>query len=314
MTNKRIVIAGGKGFLGSLLTKKLLAHGYEVVILTRRPEPEQFKSDTANSSNIREIAWDGRNLGEWQEELEGAHAVVNLVGRTVNCIYTEENKRQMIESRVHSVETLGAAISKCKNPPKVFVQASSLAIYGDAKERICDEQAPAGNGFPEEICKRWERAFNSLTLPQTRKVLLRIGLVLGPKGGFLAPLTKIVRWFLGGTVGSGKQYISWIHAEDMNEIFLLAIEREKMQGLYNATGQTSVRNKEFMREMRKVLKRPWSPPVPSWAVKLGAHYIMRTEGSLALTGRRCIPKRLQAMGFSFRFNDLPTALADVFKK
>jgi hypothetical protein len=198
----------------------------------------------------------------------------------------------------------------CANPPAAVVQAGSLAIYGDAGERFCDEGAPAGEGFPVETCLLWEKAFDALPTPRTRRVLLRIGFALGRNGGALGTLAGLARWFLGGSAGSGTQYISWVHLHDLNRMFLWAIEREDIEGVFNATGPNPVTNADFMRELRSTLGRPWSPPAPAWAVRIGAR-LMGTEASLALTGRRCVPKRFLEQGFSFRHPRLKEALRDL---
>lgn len=305
MSDKRVVLAGGSGFLGHALAEELLKRDYEVVILTRTPKRRSV------GRRVQEVAWDGRTLGAWKGAIDGARAVVNLTGKSVNCRYTAANRREIVESRVDSVNVLGEAIAGCVKPPNAFVQAASLAIYGDAGERVCDESAPAGKGFSVETCLSWEAAFNSLQLPATRKVLLRIGFALGKGEGALGTLAKLTKFYLGGSVGSGRQYISWLHAQDLNEMFLWSIERDDMVGTYNATCENPVTNAEFMRELRHALNRPWSPPVPTLAVRVGAR-LMGTESELALTGRRCVPKRFSEMNFEFAYPRLTEALRNLF--
>jgi hypothetical protein len=299
-TTRKVVLAGGSGFLGRSLARVLEARGYEVVILTRSPAP----------GSTQEAAWDGRNPGGWCAHLEGAVAVVNLAGRSVDCRYTPENRREILSSRLDSVRVLGEAIRRCATPPSVWVQAASLAIYGNSGDALRDESSPPGEGFSVNVCRQWEQAFAEQRTPGTRKVLLRIGFALGRDGGALGPLARLARWGLGGTVGSGKQYVSWLHLDDLNALFLRAIEDPSMQGTYNATGPSPVTNAEFMRALRHALRRPWSPPVPAWAVRVGAR-VLGTEAELALTGRRGIPQRLTAEGFTFRYTDLSAALEDL---
>lgn len=298
----RVVLAGGSGFLGRALAEAFARAGYEPVVLTRKVK--------ATRSRVRQVAWDGRTLGAWARELEGAAAVVNLAGRSVDCRHTPEHRREIVESRLRSVEVLGRAIQSCAEPPKVLVQAASLAVYGDAGRRVCGEDAPAGRGFPVEVCLRWERAFDSLELPATRKVLLRIGFVLGRDGGALPRLARLARLYLGGTVGEGHQYISWLHVRDFCRLVLWCVGREEATGLYNATGPCPVTNAEFMCELRCALRRPWSPRTPAWLVRLGA-FLLRTEPALALEGRRCIPERLVEEHFKFLYTNLESALADL---
>lgn len=300
----RVIIAGGSGFLGQSLAKVLLGKGYEVVILSRGVHRE--------GSGIRQLNWDGKTLGDWSQASDGAKAVVNLTGRSVNCRHTPENRREIMESRVNSVRVLGEAIARSNRPPEVFVQASSLAIYGDPGDRWCDENAPHADGFSEEVCKRWEAEFEKVQAPQMRKVVMRIGIVLDRDQGALPVLARLARLFLGGRVGSGQQYVSWIHVADLTRMFLEAIERPELSGVFNVTGPNPVTNAEFMRELRRAFHRPWSPPVPAWATHIGA-FFMRTEPSLALTGRRCRPKRFLESGFQFEFPELGGALDDLYR-
>ncbi len=302
MKDERIILAGGSGFLGTLLGRELVARGYQIIVLTRSP--------SSGKGPIQEVCWDGRTLGPWAERLEGARAVVNFTGRSVDCRFTPENRREIIESRVNSVKVIGEAIRRCKQSPRVFVQAAGQAIYGDEGETVCDESTPPGEGFLVETCLAWEKAFND-SPTSSRRVLVRIGFVLSETGGALTKLATLVRWGLGGRVGSGSQFISWIHANDLTRIFLSAIERDDMEGIYNASAPNPVTNAEFMRLLRRALHRPWSPPAPVWAVHLGA-WLMRTEPRLALVGRPCVPKRLLEKGFNFSFSDLPGALEDIF--
>jgi uncharacterized protein (TIGR01777 family) len=236
---------------------------------------------------------------------------VNLAGRSVNCRYTEENRREIVQSRVDSVKAIAEAIRRAGTPPEVLVQAGSLAIYGDPGERDCDEASPPGTGFSAETCVAWEEAFAGDAIAATRRVLFRIGFVLGRDGGALEMLARLTRRFLGGRVGSGQQYISWLHVRDMIRIALWAIDSVDASGVFNATGPNPVTNETFMRALRHALRRPWSPPTPAWAVALGARF-MDTEPSLALEGRKCVPKRLSEQGFVFEFPELGPALGEIF--
>ncbi len=297
----RVVIPGGSGFLGSSLANYLVTKGYEVIILTRKPSKTE--------GPIQYIYWDGKNLGEWARAFENAKAIINLTGRSVNCFPTAKNKHEIIESRVNSVNAVTQTISQASSPPSVLIQASSLAIYGDTQE-ACTEKAPYGEGVSVSVCERWEGVLEQTNLPSTRKVVLRIGFVLGKGGGALEPLTNLTKCFLGGQIAGGQQYISWLHIEDLNRMILWAIESDKVQGAFNATNPNPVTNAQFMRTLRSVLGRPWSPPIPAWAVHIGAVF-MRTDASLALTGRKCIPERAQAMGFNFNYLDLQKTLEGI---
>jgi hypothetical protein len=299
---KRVVIAGGSGFLGRALAQALRERDCKVVVLTRSPR--------ARDDGIKEILWDGKNSGEWIQFLDGAEAVVNLAGRNIKCRYTPENLREISASRVDSVHAIADAVGRATHPPRVWVQAGAIGFYGDSKARLCDENSPAGSDTLAEICRSWEAAFNSVSTPQTRRVLLRIGFVLGCDGGALPVLAGLTKWFLGGTAGGGEQFISWVHVGDLSRMFLNAIGRDELTGTFNAVGPNAVTNREFMRELRRALRRPWSPPAPEWAVRLGSR-LMGTDLSLALTGCRLAPRRFFEAGFQFQFPELCGALKNL---
>jgi uncharacterized protein (TIGR01777 family) len=302
---RRVILAGGSGFIGRSLARELLARNYEVIVLTRTPRER--------TDGVIETEWSGAHVGEWIKFLDGAEAIVNLAGRNINCPHTPENLRELTGSRVNSVRGIEISLPHVKNPPRVWVQAGAIGFYGGQKEKICDENSPADNDSLAEICKQWESAFNSANAPNTRKVLLRIGFVLGRDGGALPVLGKLAKWFLGGAVGSGKQYISWIHIVDLTRMFVTVIENEKLSDVFNAVAPNPVTNAEFMRELRHALHRPWSPPAPEWAVRLGSR-LMKSEPSLALTGCRVTPRRFSEAKFQFQFPELRAALESLFKK
>lgn len=305
---KKVILPGGTGFLGTALARQLVARGYEVVILTRR----QGRLSDPVSQNVRYVTWDGRTLSAWSRELEGAEAVVNFTGRNVNCRYGPRNRRDILESRVDSVRVLNVAIRACADPPRTFIQAATLAILGDAGGEPKDDSAPPGVGFSPDVAKAWEQAFYETPTPATRKVLLRISFALAAEGGALGTLAALARCFLGGTVGRGSQYVSWIHISDLCRAIVWAIENDAARGAYNATAPNPVTNAAFMRALRRAVRRPWSPPAPAWAVRLGS-FFLRTEPELALWGRRGVPKRLLEEGFTFRFPEVRAALEDLYK-
>ena len=332
----KAVLAGGSGFLGQALARELRSRGYEVVVLTRRPRVRR-------SDGIREVAWAPSATGQsnllgypkpsapsecekksnpigyfapgaWARELEGAAALVNFTGRSVNCVHHAENRRAIRATRLDSVRTLGAAVQACRQPPAVWVQCSATGYYGDVRDRLCDEETPNGRGFMAEVCRDWEAAFDKLVLPATRKVTLRIGVVLGKKGGAYPLLARLTRLFLGGRAGRGDQGISWIHLDDVSEIFLNAIENADWRGIYNACAPEPATNAEFMRTLREVQKRPWAPPAPAFAVRLAARCLLRTDGGLILEGPRCVSGRALAAGFRFKYGKLVYALDELAER
>jgi uncharacterized protein (TIGR01777 family) len=306
MNKKRIVLAGGSGFLGQALAKELLRRDYEVVVLTRalREHDEEVE--------VKEVEWDGEKVGDWIKCLEGAETVVNLAGRNINCRHTPENLREITESRVNPVRAIAAAICHVKRPPLVWVQAGAVGFYGDCRDQWCDETTPHGRDSLAEVCRLWEKAFHAAASLHTRRVLFRIGPVLGPDGGALPILANLTRWFLGGAAGNGKQYISWIHLADLTRMFLQAIEPDNyLAGTYNAVAPNPATNAEFMRTLRHNFYRPWCPPAPALAVKLISR-LVQTEPSLILNGCRCTPKQFLESGFEYQFPDLRGALKDIF--
>jgi uncharacterized protein (TIGR01777 family) len=302
---KRIILAGGSGFVGRALAPVLLANGYHVVVLGR--------GDPHREGGVDYLQWDGRTLGAWASAIDGAEAIVNLTGKNINCRHTPENRREISRSRVDSVRVLGDASAACPNPPKVFVQTSGVGFYGDTGNQVADEDAALGSDFMAEVCRQWEGAFEALDLPATRKVILRLGVVLGRDAGALPVLEKLTRLFLGGAVGRGRQFISWIHVSDVVRMFMAAIEQAELTGAFNATAPGPVTNSEFMRELRRALHRPWSPPVLAPLARAGA-WLMGSDGDLALLSSRCVPRRFLEHGFQFQFPNLRDAFANLYSK
>ena len=300
----KAILAGGSGLLGRALARKLLQLGWEVVILSRSPQGE---------TTGREVMWNGETGGAWTAELEGAAALVNFAGRSINCVFTLENSREIMDSRLHAVKALGKAVAKCKNPPAVWVQCSATGYYGNNGLGLCYEDTPAGQDFLAEVCLQWEAAFSAQERGSTRRVVARMGVVLDLKGGMYPALAKITRRFLGGAAGSGQQGVPWIHHHDVVEVFVQAIQRTDMTGTYNVCAPDPVTNADFMREMRHSLIRPWCPPAPAFMVKWVAHHVMETDPQLILGGRSCSPSRLLQQDFPFEFPELAAALRDLAK-
>ncbi|RMF85686.1 MAG: TIGR01777 family protein [Planctomycetota bacterium] len=304
MAGDTVVLAGGSGFLGRILTRRIRQRGWRVVNLTRSPRTE--------TGGAIDVAWDGRSTGEWVASLDGAAALINLAGRSIDCRHNAENRRRILESRVKAAEALGAAMKRIRRRPPVWIQASAIAYYGSRGEPPCQESEPPGDDYLAEICQRWEAAHTSACPDEVRSVILRIGLVLGRDGGALPRLASLARKGLGGTVGNGRQWVSWVHADDFARLVLWALDRPDSRGVYNATSPNPVRNREFMRRLRGAIGVRFGPPAPAIAVRIGA-FLMGTAASLALDGRRCPPARATAEGFRFQYPDLSHALANLLK-
>lgn len=300
----RIVIAGGTGFLGLNLARYLGRFNCEIVLLSRHPP--------AQDSRCRHVVWDARSLGEWTSLLDGAAALVNLAGRTVDRIKTPDHRDEILRSRVEATEVLGRAVRTVKSPPLVWIQMATAHRYGDPPAAVCDEDSAFGYGLAPFVGQAWEEAYARAVLPEMRQVILRMTFVLGRGGGALPRLAMLARWGLGGTVGHGRQGISWIHEQDLNRIFGRALTNVGMKGAYMATAPNPVSNAEFMRALRQVLRVPIGLPAPSWLVRLGAPLLMRTDPELAIYGRYCVSRRLREDGFAFLFLDVAAALRDLY--
>lgn len=299
----RVILAGGTGFVGHALSQALFANGNEVVTLSRR------KND---SKDVLTLEWDGETIGPWSAMLEGAQAVINLSGAPVLLPWTESNKRLILESRVKSTEVIGKAIRQCRTAPKVWINASAVGYYGSRGDEELTESSSAGTGFLAETCLAWERAQLEVDTPDTRKVQIRIGMVLGRDGGAFPELATVTRRMLGGAQGSGKQWMPWIHVEDLNALILWAMKSDVV-GPINGVGPHPARNGELMAELRKVLHRPWVPAAPAFALKLIGSLIGKQMDPL-LDSARALPKVALSHGFSFEHPDLDETLRDLIAK
>lgn len=300
----RVVIAGGTGFLGQNLARHLVDLGWDVVVMSRHTRKDEAR--------WRHATWDARTVGNWVHDLDGATALVNLAGRTVDCVKTPDHCDEILRSRVESTEVLGRALESVQTLPRVWVQMSTAHIYGDPPELVCDEDSPFGYGLAPFVGREWEQAFAGAVPASMRQVVLRTSFVLGKNGGALSRLSKLVRRGLGGTVGHGRQGISWIHEQDMDRLFARAISDDSMRGTYIATAPKPVSNAEFMREMRNALRVPIGLPAASWMVRLAAPLMLRSDPDLALYGRYCVSRRLQEEGFEFLFPDVRSALQNLY--
>ncbi|MEM1227893.1 MAG: DUF1731 domain-containing protein [Planctomycetota bacterium] len=321
LKNKRIVIAGGSGFLGLSMAEAFSAVGADVTILSR--------SVPTAAGAWKHAVWDGRTLktdsvGEsWLAAIDGCDAVVNLAGRTVNCIKTPDHCDEILRSRVESTRVLGLAMREVQSPPPVWVQMSTAHIYGDPPSDVCTENSAHGYGLAPTVAQAWELTFAESKLPDDhqhaqRGVIMRTSFVVGRDrgagGGALGTLGLIAKLGLGGKVASGTQGMSWIHEDDINAIFARAITDETMTGTYIVSSPNPKSQADFMWTLRKVIGMPIGLPAFEWMVRIGAPLVMRTDPELVLYGRYVLPQRLMEEGFEFRFGDLESALTDLYGK
>ncbi len=310
----KIVIPGGSGQVGTVLARAFAADGHDVVLLSRN----------AGNANVKSIPWDGRTLGPWAGEIDGADVVVNLAGRSVNCRYNDENRRQMMDSRVDSTRVVGEAIAAASRPPEVWLQASTATIYAHRFDAANDDvtgiiggsepDAPDTWRFSIEVAKSWESAANQAETPHTRKVLMRSAMTMSPdRGGIFDTLLGLVRVGLGGTAGRGRQFISWVHDRDFIRSVYWLIDHDELSGPINIASPNPLPNREFMQILRREWGIGFGLPAMEWQLELGA-ILMQTETELILKSRRVVPTRLLESGFEFEFPDWEDAARDLITR
>lgn len=297
---KKLIIAGGSGFLGSILINHFQNQFEEIVLLSRKQK--------APSHNVRTVLWDAKNVTGWKNEFENTDVVINMAGRSVDCRYHKKNRDAILNSRVDTTTIIGKAISQCSNPPQVWLNSSTATIYRHSLETpMTEANGEVGTGFSVEVAKAWEQAFFDSDTPLTRKVALRTSIVLGKDGGALQPIKKITQLGLGGKQGDGKQKFSWIHQDDFVRSLDFLIKNDTLQGPFNIVSPMVTTNSELMKYIRSVLKVPFGLPASKPLLEIGA-FIIRTETELLLKSRYVIPERLIKAGFTFTHPELKKAL------
>ena len=305
----KIIIAGGTGFLGQLLAASFLKDGYDVVILSRGSFPMPKYG--------RIVCWDGKSLSKWTDQLEGAKVLVNLTGRSIDCRHTSSNKNEIIESRLKSTRVLGKAVLSCNKPPSVWLNASSMALYGQCLGNACahDENSPIReDGFLEEVTVSWEDEFHKFTKDGVRQIALRISFILGVASGAFPLLKRLSSLGLGGKQGTGAQWMSWLHQDDWVGIIRFLCVQECISGPVNVTAPKPVLNKDFM----KILSGIVGPfgiglPAPSFGVKMGCQ-LLGSAPELALQSRRVVSRVLKVKGYKFKYPDLFDAISHLTVK
>lgn len=310
MNTSKIILAGGSGFLGGELAKHFSALGWQVVILTRSPK--------SRTDGVREVAWDTKSLGDWAQELEGATAVVNLTGRSVDCRYTAKNRRDIMDSRVNSTRVVGEAIAQCKTPPRVWLNSSTATVYThtfgkphDESSQDMDSAMDAKDAFSVEVAQAWERTLDEAETPKTRKVALRTSMVLGLGRNSVFPvLRRLTKLGLGGRQGSGNQFVSWIHVEDFCRAIEWIIAHDDLAGPVNQCAPNPLPNREMMKIFRDLCGMPIGLPATEWMLEIGA-FFLRTETELIFKSRRVVPGRLLGSGFKFKFEHFKSAIENL---
>jgi uncharacterized protein (TIGR01777 family) len=307
----RIVIAGGTGFLGSPLAEVYAEESHDVRVLTRALQPGESRHDPGTGvPGVTRVGWrPDAQSGPWAAAIDGADAVINLAGESIGGRrWTPQRKAVLGESRTIPTRSLVAAIASVTQPPRVFISGSAVGYYGPSGDDVKTEDSPAGADLLAHICEDWE-AEAVRAAPNTRVVLLRTGVVLERSGGALAKMIPPFRLFAGGPMGSGRQYLSWIHRIDWIEMVRWIVETPSVSGPVNATSPEPVTNREFARALGRALHRPSLVPAPAFALRL---LLGEMAGPLVLEGQRVIPARAKALGFHYRYPDIDQAFRGIF--
>ncbi len=304
----RIMVIGATGFIGKALCPRLLEEGYEVIALSRSKE----KGEKILGTQVKVVEWDGRSGKGWLDYANGAHAVVNLAGENIGAgRWTPKRKKAILQSRLDAGRAVVEAAKSVEKKPAVIIQASAIGYYGSRGEEIVDESSPPGEGFLVDVVKQWELSTKEVESQKIRRVIIRSSVVLGKEGGVFLRLVKPFRLFVGGHLGSGKQWFSWIHLEDEVNAILFLIKREDLKGVFNLAAPHQMTQKDFVRIMGKIMKRPSWLPVPG--------LVLRTIfGEMAketlLSGQRVSPKRLLDGGYRFLYPEAELALMEILGK
>lgn len=291
---KKIVLAGGTGFIGKYLAEKFKALSYKVIIISR---------------NNNHIQWDNKN--EIENALNCAEMLINLAGKSVNCRYNQNNKDEILRSRTITTKILGDAILNCENPPALWINSSTATIYRNAMDRpMTESNGEIGTGFSVDVATNWEKSFFDFQLSRTRQIALRMAIVLGEGGGVMEPFVNLVRFGLGGKQGSGKQMFSWLHVEDLFNIILFLQKEKELRGVFNCSAPNPIDNATLMKSLCKTMKASIGLPSPTWMLKMGA-VLVGTETELVLKSRWVIPDRLTKAGYQFKFPVIDGALHNI---
>jgi uncharacterized protein (TIGR01777 family) len=303
MKYQKIVLARGNGYLGRVLAKYYSPLAAQVIVLSRKAAVENWNTQT--------VVWDVETPGRWSAVLEGADLLINLCGKNVNCRYNEANKKEIISSRVVPTGLLGEVITGLLNPPKLWINITSATIYRHAEDCVQDEETgQIGYGFSIDVCRAWEESFFATQTPGTRKIALRMSIVLGRQDGAFPRLLNLVKIGLGGKQGDGNQYVSWIHEQDAASCTEFLLAHDELDGVFNCTAPQPITNKVLMQTIREGYGIPFGLPSPAWLLEIGAR-VIGTETELILKSRWVMPKKLLDSGFTFMFPTLGPAIKDI---
>lgn len=300
----KIILPGGAGFIGKYVANFFRKKNHDVIILTR--------GKARIENGITYLNWDGKSFGNWTKNLEGAEMVLNLAGKSVDCRYNQNNKEEILNSRINSTKIIGEAIDNCIVPPKLWVNMSTATIYEHTLDGKANDEKDGiiGDDFSMNVAKSWEKTFNDFNLFATRKIVMRTSIVLGKEGGAFAHLAPLIKFGLGGKNGSGKQFVSWIHLEDLARIIEWFMENKNTSGVYNCTSPTPICNEFFMKKIRESFGVSFGLPSTKWIIEIGT-FLLRSESELVLKSRKVVPRKLLDEGFAFNFEELNKTLKNI---
>jgi len=303
---KKVVIAGGSGFIGRTLSRVLFENGYDVVVLSRNPG----RAKPFLNNQVKLAFWDMAKPDSWQEHVSGACTVINLAGENIasSLRWSAAKKDRILQSRLDACGSVMEALKKADPRPRVLVQASAIGFYGNRYDEKLDETSVPGTGFLAETAGQWEEASRAVTALGVRQVIVRTGVVLGRDGGFLSRVNTPFNFFMGGHLGSGRQWISWIHIDDEAAAIKFLMERDDLAGPFNLTAPGPLKAKDFFQKLGRVLKRPSWFPVPGFVLQI---LLGELATELLLSGQRVFPRRLLQAGFDFKHKDAESALRQV---
>ncbi|MBF2003572.1 MAG: TIGR01777 family protein [Synechococcales cyanobacterium C42_A2020_086] len=303
----KIAVTGATGFVGSRLAERLHQEGHQILVLTRRPEQARRLFPATAFPNLNILLYSPLESGEWQQALSGYDGVVNLAGAPIaEGRWTPERKQEILASRQVGTQKIVEAIAQANPRPSVLVNSSAIGYYGTSETATFDEDSAPGNDFLAQVCQAWEAEAEKVKDSGTRLVILRTGIVLG-QGGAIAKMLLPFRFFAGGPLGTGRQWFSWIHRDDLVNLILKALTQPEMAGVYNATAPHPVRMSELCQTLGQVMNRPSWLPVPEFALEI----LLGDAAKVVLEGQQVIPQRTQASGFQYQFPDLKPALQDI---
>ncbi|MEM8640557.1 MAG: TIGR01777 family oxidoreductase [Cyanobacteria bacterium P01_G01_bin.54] len=303
----KVAITGATGFVGSRLTAELVKTGHAVVVLTRSPDAAQTLFPPAAFPNLEIVAYNPVTSGDWQSRLSGCEAVVNLAGASLTeQRWTPARKQEISASRILGTQKLVAAIAQADPKPQILVNASAIGYYGFSETATFTESDPPGDDFLGKLCQQWESAAQQVQAHGVRLVVLRLGIVLG-NGGAIAKMIPVFRLFAGGPIGSGQQWFSWIHREDVVRLIIKSLQNPQLQGVYNATAPHPLRMAEFCHVLGKAMNRPSWLPVPKFALET----LLGDGAVVMLEGQQVLPKALAAIGFNFQYPTAQGAIEEV---